>query len=76
VIRDPYASLALLILVIAQAIDLLDGFSMQSGLALLLVMIAPFSILGLFLSRGALRTQSGWDRPGAPNEVVVHDRDR
>lgn len=56
-------------------VEAMDGFSLGAGMILLVTLFAPFAILGVFLTRGALRTQAGWDRPGAPNEVVVNKRD-
>ena len=73
--RDPYFAIGLLGIAVISFVETVDGFSLGSAAILLLALFGPFAILGLFLSRGALRTQAGWDRPGAPNEVVVNERD-
>jgi len=64
---DRWAGMALLVLLAALFIAVFESFNLRSGLLVLGLLVAPFTIFLLAIRRGAFRTSRGWDRPDGEN---------
>lgn len=73
--NDGWAALALLAIVVLGFITVMERFDLGAGAVLLLMLVAPFSILLVFMTRGGLRTTRGWDRPEEADQGSDADTD-
>ena len=55
-------------------ISALEQFDLGAGLMILAMLVAPFSILIVFATRGGLRTTRGWDREGTSERIPSTER--
>ena len=72
--HDRWASLSLLLILVLGFVSVLERSELSAGLLILGMLVAPFSILLVFITRGGLRTTRGWDRPGSRGGDPRDDR--
>ncbi len=73
--NDRWAALALLAIVVLGFITVMEHFDLGAGMLILLMLVTPFAILVVFMTRGGLRTTRGWDRPKGADEGVGSEPD-
>jgi len=72
--NDRWASTAFLMILVLGFVSALEEFDLGAGLMILAMLVAPFSILIIFATRGGLRTTRGWDRDDGPNRIPPAER--
>ena len=66
--RDRWAGLAVLALAVLVCVTVFERLDRRAAVVVAMILFGPFSILVVAMTRGALRTSRGWDRPKGPKD--------